>query len=255
MGTTGESVTLEEDEKKELLSFVISNTNKKVPVVLGLGGNNTSEIIKSFSKFDLENVDGILSVSPYYNKPTQWGIYEHYKAVADASPLPIILYNVPGRTGSNMAPETTLRIAEACPNVIGIKEAAGNIEQVMRIIKHKPENFMLISGDDNLTLPMIASGAVGVISVVANAFPSEFSKMVKAAMMNDMDTARSLHYSLFEITEQLFADGNPGGIKAALKLLGICDDNLRLPLVKAKQGVYTELGRLIEIINSQGVKV
>lgn len=248
LGTTGESVTLDIEEKKEAVKTIVDTVSGRIPVVLGLGGNNTAEIVKGFSKYDLAGISAILSVSPYYNKPSQEGIYQHYKQVAEASPLPVILYNVPGRTGSNVLPETTLRLANDFKNIVAVKEASGNLEQCMRIINKKPEGFSVISGDDNLTLPMIASGATGVISVVANAFPQYFSDMVRAAIKNDLVNARNLHYKLFEITEQLFADGNPGGIKAALKILGICEENLRLPLVPVNDTVRGKLEKMIKAL-------
>jgi len=245
LGTTGESVTLTGSEKAEVVKFVVKSTNKIVPIVLGLGGNNTQEVIEGFSKYDLTGIDAILSVSPYYNKPSQEGIYQHYKKVSENSPLPIILYNVPGRTSSNVSAETTLRLANDFENIIAIKEASGNIEQCMRIINKRPKDFLVISGDDNLTLPMIASGANGVISVVANAFPADFSEMVRFGLNGDFAAARKLHYKLFEITEQLFADGNPGGVKAALKMLNICGDTLRLPLVNVNSQVESRLQQLL----------
>lgn len=246
MGTTGESVTLTSKEKKEVLQFFIKTVNKAVPIVYGIGGNNTAEIGEMLKTSDLTGVDGILSVSPYYNKPTQEGIYQHYKAVAQASPLPVILYNVPGRTGSNMLAETTLRLANDFKNIVAIKEASGNLEQCMSILKNRPADFLVISGDDNLTLPILASGGDGVISVVANAYPAEFSEMVRLCLSGDFSKARNIHYRLFEITNQLFADGNPGGIKAALKIMGICDDTLRLPLVNVKKEVYQKLEKLVK---------
>lgn len=248
LGTTGESVTLTSEEKLDVVKTVTDTCKSRIPVVLGIGGNNTAEVIKGFGKFDLAPISAILSVSPYYNKPSQEGIYRHYEAVSKASPLPVILYNVPGRTGSNVLPETTLRLANAFENIVAVKEASGNLEQCMRIIKNKPESFTVISGDDNLTLPMIAAGAKGVISVVANAYPKIFSDMVRAMLKNDLQTARELHYTVFEFTELLFADGNPGGIKAALELLGICKNELRLPLVPVKQELYTKLAAAVKSI-------
>lgn len=248
LGTTGESVTLTSEEKIEVVKTVTQTAGSRIPVVLGIGGNNTSEVVAAFKKFDLSNISAILSVSPYYNKPTQQGIYSHYEAVSKASPLPIILYNVPGRTGSNVLPETSLRLANDFDNIIAVKEASGNIEQCMKIIKDKPAGFTVISGDDNLTLPMIAAGAEGVISVVANAYPSIFSNMVRACLKNNMEEARKLHYSLFTFTEYLFADGNPGGIKAALESMGICKNVLRLPLVPVKDEINKKISDLVKSI-------
>jgi len=241
MGTTGESVTLTSAEKKELLAQTIGFVRNRVPVVLGVGGNNTVEVVDMLASFDMDGVDAILSVSPYYNKPTQEGIYQHYKAIAQMALRPIILYNVPGRTGSNMAPETTLRLARDFNNIIAIKEASANLDQMGRILKHKPKDFMLISGDDALTLPIIAMGGGGVISVVGNALPQEFSTLVHAALKGDLDTARREHLRLIEVIDLLFVEGNPGGIKEALKILGICGDTLRLPLVNVGEGTARKL--------------
>ncbi len=247
LGTTGESVTLTKEEKKSVISVVVNTVNKRVPVVLGLGGNNTQEIIESLNKLsEVNQVDAILSVSPYYNKPNQRGIYEHYKAIAKACPLPLILYNVPGRTSSNISAETTLKLANECKNIIGIKEASGNIEQAMKIIKYKPKDFLVISGDDSLTLPMIACGADGVISVVANAFPKDYSEMTRQILAGNVKKAQQLHYKLTDITEQLFADGNPAGIKAALDILGICKPVVRLPLVEVNSETRKKLEELIK---------
>jgi 4-hydroxy-tetrahydrodipicolinate synthase len=248
LGTTGESATISKEERKILISSVIEKINSRVPLVLGLGGNNTSEIINCLKKTsDFNHIDAILSVSPYYNKPNQRGIYAHYKAISEESPLPIILYNVPGRTNSNISSETTLKLASDFKNIIGIKEASGNMEQCMRIIKHKPKDFLLISGDDNLTLPLIACGAEGVISVVANAYPKDFSDMVRKALSDEIKEARNLHYKLNEITELLFADGNPAGIKAVLEIMDICSSNLRLPLVKVNKSTYNALEEMVKL--------
>lgn len=241
MGTTGESVTLTKAEKHELLAQTIGFVRNRVPVVLGVGGNNTAEVIDTLNAFDMDGVDAILSVSPYYNKPTQEGIYQHYKAIAQVALRPIILYNVPGRTGSNMTADTTLRLAKDFKNIIAIKEASANLDQMGRILKHKPKDFMLISGDDALTLPIIALGGVGVISVVGNALPREFSALVNAALKGDLDTARREHLRLIEVIDLLFAEGNPGGIKEALKILGICGNTVRLPLVNVSEGTAKKL--------------
>ncbi len=246
LGTTGEGVTLTADEKKLVMKTVVDANNKRVPLVLGVGGNSTVDVVDALKTTDFTGYSAILSVSPYYNKPSQEGIYQHYKLVSENCPLPIILYNVPGRTGSNILPETTLRLANDFKNIIAIKEASGNLEQMMKIINKKSADFMLISGDDNLTLPIIAAGGVGVISVVANAFPADFSKMVNLCLENKFEEARKLHYKLVDITDQLFADGNPGGVKAALKIKSICGDDVRLPLVKVNTGVYSKLEELIK---------
>lgn len=248
-GTTGESVTLSQKEKIEILAFVIKINNKRLPIVLGLGGNCTQTIVDTLKTTSLEGVDAILSVSPYYNKPTQEGIYQHYKAIAEVSPTPIILYNVPGRTSSNILPSTTLRLANDFKNIIAIKEASGNIEQAMEIINNKPKDFLIISGDDALTLPIIASGGDGVISVLANAFPKGFSGMVNAALKGDFETAKKLHYTYFELIHYLFCDGNPAGIKATLKLLGIIDDAVRLPLVNVTEKTYDKIKTIVAKMN------
>lgn len=248
LGTTGESVTLSKEEKQSIITHVIENVNKRVPIVLGLGGNNTQEIVNSLKKTaDFNNVDALLSVSPYYNKPNQRGIYQHYKAISEVSPLPIILYNVPGRTASNLTAETTLKLANDFKNIIAIKEASGNLEQCMKIIKNKPKDFSVISGDDMLTLPMIAAGADGVISVVANAFPKDFSEMTRQILVGNVKEAQKLHYKLTDIIEQLFADGNPAGIKAVLEMMKICTANVRLPLVKVNKATQNALTEMVEI--------
>ncbi len=250
-GTTGESVTLTDKEKKETLAFVIKINNNRLPIVLGLGGNCTQSIIDTIETIDLTGVDAILSVSPYYNKPTQEGIYQHYKAIAAATTKPIILYNVPGRTSSNILPATTIRLANDCKNIIGIKEASGNIEQGMEIIKNKPTNFLVISGDDALTLPFIASGGDGVISVLANAFPKGFSAMVNAALSGNIKEAQNLHYKHFDIIHYLFCEGNPAGIKATLKVLGIIGDTVRLPLVNVSDTTYNKIKELTSEITTK----
>lgn len=245
MGTTGESATLSKEEKQKVVEHIVKVNKKRLPLVLGVGGNNTAEIIETLKKDDLSAFSAILSVSPYYNKPSQEGIYQHYKAISKASPLPVILYNVPGRTSSNIAWDTTIRLAKEFKNIIAIKEASGNLEQCMKIIKHRPDNFLIISGDDNLTLPIIASGGDGVISVVANAYPADFSDMVRHALIHDLKTAQKLHYKLLEITEQLFADGNPGGIKYVLSQKKITGSAVRLPLVEPNDTVKAKLKKLM----------
>lgn len=246
LGTTGETVTLSKDEKQAVVGCIVGAADGKIPVVLGVGGNNTHECAQAFGQFDLDGISAILSVSPYYNKPTQKGIVEHYKQVAAASPLPVILYNVPGRTGSNMLADTTLKLAEEVENIVAIKEASGNFEQMMKIIKHKPKHFKVISGDDMITLPLIASGAVGVISVVANAFPKDFSEMVRQALAGNFEKARQLHYKLTDITELLFVEGNPAGVKSALKHMKIMGDYVRLPLVPVSKKTADRLAELID---------
>ena len=249
-GTTGESVSLNENEKVAVLEFIIEVNKNQLPIVLGVGGNNTSHVIEQLKKFSKHNIDGILSVSPYYNKPSQEGIYAHYEALAQCTELPIILYNVPGRTSSNISLETTLKLAKNFKNIIGIKEASGNLEQIMEIILNKKESFLVISGDDALTLPHLAVGGDGVISVVANAFPKDFSTMVNAAMAENMNLAREKHFELFEIVQFLFADGNPGGIKYVLKLIGICEDHVRLPLVNINEQTANKLYKLVAAMDN-----
>jgi 4-hydroxy-tetrahydrodipicolinate synthase len=249
LGTTGESVTLSKDEKQAVLNCVMEANDGRLPVVLGVGGNNTAEICKELNNLDTTGLKAILSVSPYYNKPTQRGIYEHYRTVAGASPLPIILYNVPGRTGSNVLAETTLQLANEVPNIVAVKEASGNMEQVMRIIRDRPKGFLVISGDDALTMPMIATGADGVISVIANAFAKEFSNMVRASLAGELDKARKGHYQLFDAMQAIFAEGNPGGIKAILNHMNLCENKLRLPLVPVSRALQTRLQELTTKIN------
>jgi 4-hydroxy-tetrahydrodipicolinate synthase len=244
MGTTGESATLSNEEKNAVSNHIKKIVKDKIHLVFGIGGNNTREVIHELEHTDLSGYSAILSVAPYYNKPSQEGLYQHYRMVDAYSPLPVILYNVPGRTGSNMSADTTLRLAFDCKNVAAIKEASGNVEQVMRIINGKPKNFHVISGDDNLTLPLLACGASGVISVAANAFPKDFSEMVRACLNADYEKARKLHYKIMPITDQLFADGNPGGIKYLMEQMKIVDATVRLPLVKPIKQVQDNLLKL-----------
>lgn len=230
LGTTGETATLTADEKKEVIAHTIKVVDGRVPILLGHGGNNTQALIDGLETMELTGIAGLLSVSPYYNKPTQKGIIAHYKALAAATDLPVVLYNVPGRTGSNLAASTTLHLAREVNNIKAIKEASGSIEQCMAIIKDRPEDFLVLSGEDALTLPMLSFGMDGVISVVANAYPKEYSDMVRAGLAGDFETARQLHFELLDLIDLLFAEGNPGGVKCALKHLEICGDALRLPL-------------------------
>ena len=246
LGTTGESVTLSFEEKQLVISTVIKVNNNKLPLVLGIGGNNTSEVIDQIKKTNLSPFEAILSVAPYYNKPNQEGYYLHYKAISKATNKDIILYNVPGRTGSNVTWETQVRIAKDFKNIVATKEASGNIEQIMKVIKNKPDDFMVISGDDNLTLPIIAAGGIGVISVVAQAFPKEYSQMVRFCLKGDFIKAKNIHYKIMDITDQLFLDGNPGGIKFALSLLKKCESYVRLPLSEPNKKVKDELKRLVK---------
>ncbi|MEO6830789.1 MAG: 4-hydroxy-tetrahydrodipicolinate synthase [Chitinophagaceae bacterium] len=231
LGTTAETPTLSTDEKLEVLTSVIRHTAGRVPVVCGVGGNNTADVIEQLHQFCVEGVSGILSVVPYYNKPSQEGIYQHFKAISAACKLPIILYNVPGRTVANMLPATVVRLANDCPNIVAIKEASGNMAQCMELVATKPEGFIVLSGDDNLILPQVAVGFEGVISVAANCFTKDFSDMVRAAIKGDFATARKLHYKLLSGIDLLFAEGNPTGVKFVLSEMGLIRNTLRLPLV------------------------
>ncbi len=243
-GTTAESPTTTDEEKLAILDFVKKQVNGAVPIVFGMGGNNTQYTLNCFGKTDFKGVSAILSVSPFYNKPSQAGIYQHYIAIADACPVPVILYNVPGRTASNLTAETTLRLAKH-DNIIGIKEASGNLEQCMLIAKHKPEGFMLISGDDVLTLPMLTFGAEGVISVMANAFPGKFSKMINLGLENNFTEASKLLFEMIEINPLMYEESNPVGVKAVLEIFGICGAAVRLPLLEASASLKDRLQKLL----------
>jgi 4-hydroxy-tetrahydrodipicolinate synthase len=240
MGTTGESPTVSNEEKKRILQFVKDNNTKGLPVVFGIGGNNTHEVLTALEETDLRGVDAILSVSPYYSKPSQEGIYRHFKAIADASPVPVILYNIPGRTGSNMTAETTVRLA-AHANIIGTKEASGNIEQCMNIVKKAPKDFMLISGDDMVTVPFYAIGGKGVISVLANAYPSIFRKMKDYAAAGNFNKASQEQFRLLDINGSMYEEGNPVGLKALLAEIGICGKSVRLPLASASKALENKV--------------
>ena len=246
MGTTGEASTLGKDEKQALISYVVEAIDNRIPVVAGVGGNNTQQIINTIRELNLEGVDGILSVAPYYNKPSQQGLFQHFKAIATCSPIPVIIYNVPGRTCSNISSETCLKLAHECDNIIAIKEASGDLAHIMRIIKGKPDNFLVISGDDMLTLPIVAAGGAGVISVLANAYPAQCSELVNHLLKNNFKAAREIQFKFLEITELLFADGNPAGIKAFLSIMNLCSNNLRLPLVPVNRSVYSRIQKAIE---------
>jgi 4-hydroxy-tetrahydrodipicolinate synthase len=245
MGTTGETSVLDKEDKKLVLETILATNGGRKPVVLGIGGNNTLDLCAQLDRMDTAGLSAILSVAPYYSKPTQNGLFEHYRALSEHSKLPIVLYNVPGRTGCNLLPDTVQRIAFDCRNVIGIKEASGNLEQIMSIIKERPKDFMVISGDDSITLPLIAAGADGVISVVGNAFPSEWSTMVQHALNGEVAEARLIHYRLLELVQLLFVEGNPAGIKEVLSHLDICDNYLRLPLVPVSQLISERMRRVM----------
>lgn len=250
LGTTAESATLSDEEKKLVIKTVKSANKGRVPMVLGVGGNNTHQIITELKTTNLDDFIAILSVSPFYNKPTQEGIYQHFAKIASKSPLPIILYNVPGRTASNILPETVARLAGDFKNIIGIKEAAGDIVQAMKIINQCPQDFLVISGDDMITLPMILAGGSGVISVIGEGFPKEFSKMVKLALKRNVDEAYKIHYKLAPAIDYIFEEGNPAGIKSVFKKLGICNDVVRLPLVSASENLKKKISDFITHFNS-----
>lgn len=241
LGTTGESATLNKGEKKKVWAVTAQIVNKRVPLVAGIGGNNTLDTVAEIKAFDYDGYDAILSASPHYNKPTQEGIYQHYKAIAAASPLPLILYNVPSRTGSSVSAETTVRLANDCDNIIGIKEASGNFDLLNQLMRDKPEDFLVISGDDPITLQMAAMGAAGVISVIGNALPKQLSAMVNLLLKGDYIAAQPIHYNLIEFTRLMFAEGSPAGVKSALKELGICGDTLRLPLVNVSENTVEKI--------------
>jgi len=247
LGTTGESPTLSKQEKKELIKFSVEKNAGRVPLVVGIGGNNTSEIIDSIHDTSFEGVDAVLSVSPYYNKPQQEGIFRHFKLISEESPVPVILYTVPGRTGSNISASTTIRLAGECKNIIGIKEASGNIDQISQVLKNRPEGFLVLSGDDAITLSLLALGADGVISVVANVFPKEFSDMVRFGLKGDFRKAREIHFRLLDFMNALFADGSPAGIKAALEIKKLAGNFLRLPLVQVNNDTYSLINKLIKL--------
>lgn len=248
MGTTGEVPTLTTKEKEEILSFVVKKVNKRCGVVVGIGGNSTLEVVNRIKSTSFEGVDGLLSVCPYYNKPQQEGIYQHFKSIAENSPVPVILYNVPGRTGVNISADTTLRLAHEVENIVATKEASANFMQIMEIEKFKPIGFTVISGDDALTLPLMACGAEGVISVVANAYPKQYSDMVRYALNGDYKKAAVIHYELLDFCNALFIDGSPAGIKAALEILGLVKNNLRLPLVRANEKTIELLETIMNTI-------
>lgn len=246
LGTTSEAVTLTKNEKAAIMEFVISNVDGRIPIVMGIGGNNTQAVVETIHDTDFTDISAILSVAPYYNKPNQTGMYQHFAAIAKACPVDIILYNVPSRTSSNIAADTVLKLASEFDNIVALKEASGDFNQIMDILRKRPENFSVLSGDDALTFPMMALGADGVISVIANAYPAAFSAMVRLMLKKKYNEALKVHYSLLDIIDQLFADGNPAGVKAALTILGVSKNYLRLPMVPANEEVYDKLTDLIE---------
>jgi len=246
LGTTGEPATLNSIEKEKVKATILEANNGRLPVVLGIGGNNTMAIVEEVKSTDLSDFSAILSVSPYYNKPTQEGIYQHFKAIAEVSPKPIIVYNVPSRTGKNMEPETIIRLANDFENIVAVKEAAGDIVQSMRLIQHKPKDFLIISGDDMIALPMVLAGGSGVISVIGQGLPKDFSQMIQLGLKGDVENANKLHYMVMNSIDYIFEEGNPAGIKALLKKLDVCSENVRLPLVKASYDLQQKLNTFVD---------
>lgn len=251
LATTGETPCLTVEEKQKIKDIVVEKVAGRIPILMGCGGNNTSAVVHALKTEDFSGVDGVLSVCPYYNKPSQEGLYQHFKNIAEATPLPVVLYNVPGRVGVNMTAHTTLRLARDCENIVAIKEASGNFTQIDDIIKNKPENFDVISGDDGITFPLITLGAVGVISVIGNALPKEFSRMVRLALNGDYSPALHIHHKFTELFKLLFVDGNPAGVKAMLNAMGLIENELRLPLVPAR---ITTMGEISAIIKELHIK-
>ena len=247
LATTGETPCLTQDEKDKITQLVKDVNHGRLPILKGCGGNNTAAVVEELRTADWSGIDGILSVCPYYNKPSQEGLYQHFKAIAEASPLPVVLYNVPGRTGINLKPETTVRLANDCENIVAVKEASGSLEQVDEIIKNKPQRFYVLSGDDALTFSMVASGAAGVISVIGNALPKEFSRMIRLEFQGEYEPARKIHHMFTELYSLLFVDGNPAGVKALLHEMGFIENQLRLPLVPTK---VSTLQKMAEILKS-----
>ena len=247
LATTGETPCLSKEEKVKIKNLVVEINKGRLPILMGCGGNNTKAVIEEIQATDWSGISGILSVCPYYNKPSQEGLYQHFKAIANASPLPVVLYNVPGRTGVNMTSETTVRLANDCENIVAVKEAIGNLEQVDEIIKNKPDGFDVISGDDALTFSMVASGAAGVISVIGNALPKEFSRMIRLEFKGEYEAARNIHHKFTELYKLLFVDGNPAGVKALLHEMGFIDNVLRLPLVPTR---ITTVQKMSEILKT-----
>lgn len=250
LGTTAESATLTSAEKELVIQTVIDANKNRLPLVLGVGGNNTLQVVEELKTRNLNDFVAVLSVSPYYNKPSQEGIYQHFKAIAEASPLPIILYNVPGRTSSNMLPSTVIRLANDFKNIVAIKEAAGDIVQAMKLIQHKPKNFLVISGDDMVTLPMVLAGGAGVISVIGEGFPKQFSDMVRLGLNRKVDEAYALHYELADAIDMIFEQGNPVGIKEVFKALGLCENVVRLPLVNVNEDLANRLQQFVKKVNN-----
>ena len=246
LATTGETPCLTAQECLDVQHFIVNHVNGRVPIVIGCGGNNTAAIVEKLQTGDFTGIDGILSVCPYYNKPSQEGLFQHFKAIADATSLPVILYNVPGRTGVNMKAETTVRLAKACENIVAVKEASGNLEQVDEILKNKPDDFAVLSGDDSLTYPMIACGAEGVISVIGNALPKEFSRMIRLEKRGEFEAALKIHHKFTDLYSLLFVDGNPAGVKALLHEMGYIENVLRLPLVPTRVQTVQKMSQILK---------
>ncbi|MBJ6369016.1 4-hydroxy-tetrahydrodipicolinate synthase [Snuella sedimenti] len=245
-GTTGESVTITKQEKKDVVETISKANNGRVPMVLGIGGNNTAQVVEEIKTTDLSNIDAILSVAPYYSKPTQEGFYQHFKAVSEASPVPVILYNVPGRTSKNMEPSTTLRLANDFENIVAIKEAGNNVAQYLQLLKHKPDDFLIISGDDDLALGIVLAGGAGVISVIGQAFPKEFSEMIRLGLKGNANEAYKLHFKLMDAIGYIFEENNPSGIKAVFEVLNMCGSDVRLPLVPASSELKEKIKAFVK---------
>ena len=245
-GTTGESVTITKQEKKDITETIWKANNGRVPLVLGIGGNNTAQVIEEIKSTDLRHIDAILSVSPYYSKPTQEGIYQHFKAISEASPIDIVLYNVPGRTSKNMEVETTLRLAQDFKNIIAVKEAGNKTSQYLQLIKNKPEDFLIISGDDDLALGVTLAGGAGVISVIGQAFPAAFSNMIRLGLKGEAKEAYNIHYKLMDVVDYIFVENNPAGIKAVFEALNLCQDTVRLPIVPASSQLKEKIGAFVK---------
>ncbi len=244
-GTTGESVTITKQEKKDVITTISKANNGRIPMVLGIGGNNTAQVIEEIKETDLSVFDAILSVSPYYSKPTQEGLYQHFKAISQACPIDVILYNVPGRTSKNMEPETTLRLAKDFKNIIGVKEAGNNVSQYLKLLKNKPKDFLVISGDDDLALGVVLAGGAGVISVIGQAFPKEFSNMIRLGLKGDAKNAYNIHFKLMDVIGYIFEENNPAGIKAVFQTLKLCEDVVRLPLVPASNPLKAKIKEFV----------
>lgn len=250
LGTTAENATMNFDERELVLKTITDTNNERLPIVLGVGGNNTAEVVEELKKRDFSKIEAILSIAPFYNKPTQEGIYQHFKAIAEASPVPVILYNVPSRTGCNIQPATVIRLANDFKNIVAVKEAAGDMIQALQLLKDKPKDFMILSGDDMIALPMVLAGGAGVISVIGQGFPKEFSEMIRLGLNRKVDAAFKIHYELTEIIEMIFEQGNPTGIKKVIHSLGLCENVMRLPLVKTDETLSNKIDAMVKKLNT-----